>query len=586
MGLVIPPTRESRESSPSAIILNTEQINSVPFLLGVIEQMGIRDLIDAHVTPHGAWQGASVGTVVSIWLCHILAERDHRLVAVRDWVAQRTVTFNTLLDLTLRDTDCTDDRLANVLSMLSDETTQANLDQAMLQRWIRVYRLPTDTVRLDSTSVSVYHDTAADDSLLHQGHSKDHRPDLRQFKAMLASLDPLGLPLVCQPVAGNRADDGLYVPAYQAAVRALGTSSVLVVGDSKMGALATRGHMVAGRSCYLCAYRPPSATEELAIWREQALKRQATWQCLEKIDPKTGEVLSEVMIDEWEREQSWKHPVTQQTHKWTERVLVACSSAYQAGLRRRRERTLARLTEDLAKLWQPPGRGRKRYGSRQELERVVAERIAQAKLTGVVQTRVDQQTLTDGTTRWIVSAVWVNLAAWQALVERLGWQIYVSNTTKAHYDAPALVAAYHQQVVQERGFSRLKTRHLHIRPVYLRDEDRIAGLLWLLCLALRVLTLTEYRLRTALAERGEELMGLNPASRTQSTAQPTTERVLDAFSSITLTSIEVEGGSYHHVTPLNATQRHVLELLKLPDDLYERLASPPTNANFVLPLRE
>ncbi len=586
MGLVIPPMREPRELSPSAILLNTEQINSVPLELGVIEQMGIRDLIDAHVTPHGAWQGASVGTVVSLWLCHILAERDHRLVAVRDWVAQRTVTFNTLLDLTLRDTDCTDDRLANVLSMLGDETTQASLDQAMLQRWIRVYRLPTDTMRLDSTSVSVYHDTEADESLLHQGHSKDHRPDLNQFKAMLASLDPLGLPLVCQPVAGNRADDGLYVPAYQAAVRALGTSAVLVVGDSKMGALATRGHMVAGHSAYLCPYRPPSATEELAIWREQALTRQAMWQCLEKIDPKTGEVLSEVMIDEWEREQSWTHPVTTHTHKWSERVLVTRSSAYQAGLRRRRERTLARLTEDLTKLWQPPGRGRKRYGSRPALERVVAERIAQAKLSGVVQTRVVQETLPDGTTRWIVSAVWVTLAAWQALVERLGWKVYVSNTTKADYEAPALVAASHQQVVQERGFSRLKTRHLHIRPVYLRDEERIAGLLWLLCLALRVLTLTEYRLRTALAERGEEVMGLNPASRTQSTARPTTERVLAAFSSITLTSIEVEGGRYHHVTPLNATQRHVLVLLKLPDDLYERLASPPTNSNFVLHLRE
>jgi hypothetical protein len=33
----------------------------------------------------------------------------------------------------------------------------------------------------------------------------------------------------------------------------------------------------------------------------------------------------------------------------------------------------------------------------------------------------------------------------------------------------------------------------------------MAGLLWLLCLALRVLTLTEYRVRTALADRGEEL---------------------------------------------------------------------------------
>lgn len=201
-----------REPSPSPILLHTEQINSVPLLLGIIEQMGIRSLIDAHVRPHGFWQGASVGTLVSIWLCHILAERDHRLVAVRDWVAQRVVTFNTLLDPTLRDTDCTDDRLANVLSMLGDDLTQASLDEAMLQRWIRVYRLPTDTMRLDSTSVRVYHDTGDNDSLLHQGHSKDHRPDLRQFKAMLASLDPLGLPLVCQPVAGNRADEGLYVP--------------------------------------------------------------------------------------------------------------------------------------------------------------------------------------------------------------------------------------------------------------------------------------------------------------------------------------------------------------------------------------
>jgi len=210
MGFVTPP---DIEPSQSTLTLTNEQINNVPLLFGVIEQMGIRDVIDAHVTPHGAWQGASVGTLISIWLCHLLAERDHCLVSVRDWVAQRSQTCNTLLDMTLRDTDCTDDRLANVLSMLGDETTQAALDGALLGKWVRVYRLPTEIMRLDSTSVSVYHDAATDESLLQQGHSKDHRPDLRQCKAMLAPLDPLGLPLVCQPVAGHRADDGLYVPA-------------------------------------------------------------------------------------------------------------------------------------------------------------------------------------------------------------------------------------------------------------------------------------------------------------------------------------------------------------------------------------
>ena len=62
----------------------------------------------------------------------------------------------------------------------------------------------------------------------------------------------------------------------------------------------------------------------------------------------------------------------------------------------------------------------------------------------------------------IVSAVWVHLAAWQAMVERLGWQVYVTNTTTTHYRAPTLVASYHQQALEERGFSRLKTRNLRL----------------------------------------------------------------------------------------------------------------------------
>jgi hypothetical protein len=245
---------------------------------------------------------------------------------------------------------------------------------------------------------------------------------------------------------------------------------------------------------------------------------------------------------------------------------------------------LVRLSDDLVKLWQPPGRRRERYHRRETLERTVAERVAQAGLMGVVQTAVAQETLPDGTTRWIVAAVWVYLAAWHALLDRLGWQVYVTNTTRTHYSAPALVRSYHQQAREERGFSRLKTRHLHIRPVSLRDETHIAGLLWLLCLALRVLNLTEHRWRTALAERGETLTGLHPASRTQSPSRPTTERGLAVFTALTLTTISTAEGSSHHVTPLNATQRHILALLELPDNLYERLARPASN--FVLHLRE
>src|SRR5215210_1809921 len=155
------------------LTITSEQINSLPLLLGIMEDMGIRQLIDQHITPHGHWQGISVGTAVTIWLSCLLQERDHRLVLVRDWATARAQTLNTLLDITLRETDCSDDRLANVLTMVGDPVTQAALDAALLQRWVRVYRLPTQTVRLDSTTVSVYHDPQEPDSLLQLGHSKD-----------------------------------------------------------------------------------------------------------------------------------------------------------------------------------------------------------------------------------------------------------------------------------------------------------------------------------------------------------------------------------------------------------------------------
>jgi transposase len=561
-----------------------EQINSLPFLVGVLENLGIRATIDAQVRPHGHWQGITVGTAITIWLSHLLQAHDHRLVAVRDWAAQRTHTLNTLLGLTLRATDLTDDRLASILTRLGDPTTQAALDQALTQAWVRIYHLPRQVVRLDSTSVAVHHDPADPASLFQLGASKDHRPDLKQFKLMLASLDPLGLPLCCQTVAGNTADDTLYVPAYEAAVQTLATRDLLVVGDSKMGALATRGHLVAQGSAYLTTYRPPAASAEIARWITAALAHRDQWQVLDTVDAATGELQPAYEVDQFTRPQHWADPATGQAVAWTERVLLVRSRRYAAGLRTIRERQLARLSTELARWCDPPQRGRKKYHSGAELAALVAERIAAAGLTGVVQTALREEGLPNGTTRWVVAGFWVERAAWQALVDQLGWQVYVTNTGATQVDVARCIAVYHGQAVQERGFSRLKTRNLQIRPVYLRDAQRIAGLAWLLTLALRVLTLVEHRVREALAAQQEEVAGLNPAQRGQTTARPTTERLIAAFDQMTVTTVQQGAMIYRHVTPLTATQQQILRLLRLPPDLYDQLAVP--HPNLVLHLRE
>ena len=63
--------------------------------------------------------------------------------------------------------------------------------------------LRRDRLRLDSPTVAMYHD-AEENTLSRYGHSENPRPDLSQFKMMLAILDPQGTSLATLVVAGGQ----------------------------------------------------------------------------------------------------------------------------------------------------------------------------------------------------------------------------------------------------------------------------------------------------------------------------------------------------------------------------------------------
>jgi transposase len=559
----------------TTIEITHQRIDDLPLLIAIMIEMGIPQAIDRQIKPHGHWQGISVGTVVTIWLCYILTEHDHRLVAVRAWVAERQAMFNRLLGIELRDTDMTDDRLANVLSMLGEASNQTALDQVFVQDWITLYELPSDVTRHDSTTVSVYQEAEEDEaSLIGYGYSKDHRPDLAQFKVMLSSLDPVGLPLTCQLVNGKRADDGLYIPAYDRAVAAIGHGQFLAVGDSKMGAVATRAYLAEQGSYYLCAFREPAAeAADLQAWIETALAHPDHWQTIEQVDDRTGQIKLIAQIYAWDRLQTQPQPDHNQPFTWTERVLVTHSLAWQAGLTRQRERARQRLYTDLDQLAQPPKRGRKRYRQQADLQQEVDQLLDKYHLAGLVRVTLKAEAHPDGGQRWLVADYTCDQTAWQHQLDRLGWQIYLAHAPADRYSDLDLVLIYRRQPRLERGIARLKSRNLHIRPIFLHDQQRIAGLTWLLLLALRLIVLLEFRVRRELAHRNQTIIGLNPASKNQPTARPTTERLLKAFGQITFSTVHLGNELHFHVSPLTSTQLHILSLLQLSDDIYLRLAS-------------
>jgi transposase len=559
----------------AALEITQERIDDIPLLLAIMVEMGILQAIDKQIQPHGLWQGISVGTVVTIWLSYILTEHEHRLVAVREWVQEKQEMFNRLLGIQLRETDLTDDRLANVLTMLGETANQSALDERLVQAWVTLYELPSAVTRHDSTTVSVYQEAGDEASLIGYGHSKDHRSDLAQFKVMLSTLDPVGLPLTCQLLNGKRADDGLYIPSYDQTIATLGHRQFLAVGDSKMGAVATRAHLAAGGSYYLCAFREPAADgADLAQWVETALTVESEWQAVEQVDEATGEIKTIAHLYAWERRQSQPQPQTGESLTWTERVLVTRSLALQASMKTKRAQARQRLYTELDRLTQPAKQGRKRYRQQEELAQAVTTLLDRYHLNGIVTVTFRAKPHKDGGQRWLVAGYQCDEVAWQQMLDRLGWQVYLTNAPAALYSAPDLVLTYRRQPRLEQGIARLKSRNLHIRPVFLHDEQRIAGLTWLLFLALRLIVLLEFRLRHQLAQRKEAIVGLNPAAKNQSTDHPTTERALKAFGNITFSRIDLGSVVHYHVTPLTPTQQHILSLLNLSDDIFLRLVEP------------
>src|SRR3989440_1732785 len=251
--------------------IHSERIDDFVVLLALIQQMNLPAVLDHHLPRHWLQQGLSWGWTASIWLAHIISQGDHRKLTVRDWVRQAHSTLEQVTGLDIRETDFTDDRLTIVLRHLSDAARWQAIEQELGQHLVRVYALEEQPIRVDATTVSGYRD-GGEDSLWQFGHSKDD-PTLRQIKAMMATLDPLGLPLAVEVVSGEQADDPLYSPMIDRVLTYLGRTGLLFVGDCKMSALATRAHLQAREQYYLTPLAQVGETaQQMPHWIEAGME--------------------------------------------------------------------------------------------------------------------------------------------------------------------------------------------------------------------------------------------------------------------------------------------------------------------------
>ena len=314
---------------------------------------------------------------------------------------------------------------------------------------VRVYDLKSERVRLDPTTASGYCGVT-EDGLFQWGHSKNKRPDLAQVKIMLATLDPLALPVATEVLSGEKADDPLYIPAIKRVRKTLLTNGLLYIGDCTMGARATRGYLEVGGDYYLCPL-PATQLDSSSlvgylepVWqgRQELTSVEYTYANGETKEIAVG---YEILV-------SRTTNINGVEVTWSERQLVVRSLAAAVAGSKSLQTRLEKAQTALGELGQPR-RGKKRLTQLDEWQEAAEEICRRYRVQGLLQ--LDYQVTTserhlrpyrDRPARVVVESmvklsVTLDETALEHQKRMLGWRVYVTNQPSQELSLPCAVVA-------------------------------------------------------------------------------------------------------------------------------------------------
>lgn len=570
----------------SELVIITERVDDVALLIGQMVKMGLPEVLDRHIPRHWKQRGLSWGWTAVLWLAYILTEGDHRKVSVETYITGMQHTLSQLTAEAIEPLDFSDDRLGHLLKHLSKSRYWHKIEHDLNARSIEVYELPQDVIRVDATTVSGDHEVT-DGGLFQFGHSKDD-PTRPQIKVMMGSLDPLGMPLSTDVLSGERADDGLYIPSIDRIRAGLSKSGLLFVGDCKMSALETRAHIAGHQHVYLSPLPLTGSTAEaMDAWITQGVAKNKAGE-LERMF-RTNDRGHEVLAAEgYEFERTCCAPGSDE--EWTERVLVVRSPAHAARQAAGLETRLVHAEQKLATLTPPRGRGKRQITDEATLLEAIDSVLKAHRVEGLLSVEWEQQI--ERKTRYVgrgrgsasrekrviqniryqITRIARQGDTIAALTRRFGWKAFVTNAEPKRLSLTDAVLCYRNEYRVERIFNRLKSR-VHIAPMFVTLNDQIEGLTHLLTLGVRVLTVMEFVLRRSLQNDRATLPGLHLENKQKMTDKPTAERILKAFSLVSLTIVKHAAGEeiMRRLTPLSGLQEDILRRLGLSTSLYGQL---------------
>jgi transposase len=549
-------------------------VGALPILQQLLQRLHLEEILQRHLPPPDRRSLVSVVRGLLLLVLNLLIAREP-LYGLGDWARhydpqQLGLSPEQVLALN-------DDRVGRCLTVFFHGNRPALL-LFLIQHVLREFAVSLAELHNDSTTVSfcgAYREANEEKSRRGQttpaitwGHSKDHRPDLKQLLCILTITEDGGVPIHYRTASGNVTDDRTHCATWDLLCQIAGRRDFLHVADCKLATMENMDYIASHGGRFVSVL--PRTRKEDAAFRGQLFQGQVCWQPLwDKCDDQ-GVVVDRftvvapaVVLPEGYR-LWWYH-----SSRKAELDLAARSGRLQ-----RAEQKLRQLQ---GKLRSPRARRR----DRSKVEEAVAHILDYYDLTECITVQIverQQETYHQrrrgrpGRNTEYVKRVRSRLDLEYTLdAEELARQrqtdgIFPLVTNDPQLAALAVLRAYKGQPQIEKRFEQLKTDFV-VAPVFLKDVGRIEALLGVYFLVLLVEALLERELRQAMQRQGIETLPLYPEGRP--CRRPTARRVIDLFESIqrhTLEQPEVEPTT--QISELSPLQRTLLRVLGLPATTY------------------
>jgi len=236
--------------------LRSFHVGALPIINHFLERLDLQRLLAEYLPRESRRVQVDTPRALLVLVRNILLSREP-IYGVGEWAARQAPDLVGLApgEAALLN----DDRFGRCL-----DTTflapQPTLVLAVVRHMVGAFQVRLNELHNDSTTISFFgaYATAAEEKRVRgkrtcaitYGHSKDHRPDLKQLLYILTLSEDGGVPVHMAAASGNTADDQTHIATWDLLRELVGSSDFLYVADCKLASRENLRHIAqrGGRS--------------------------------------------------------------------------------------------------------------------------------------------------------------------------------------------------------------------------------------------------------------------------------------------------------------------------------------------------